>query len=66
MLCVVVLLCCCVLCCVVVGVVVVPDTFEDVCMCTTCKPGDADLHEATGKLPNPSPDVNRIAPTITL
>ena len=47
--------------CIIVVVDVVPDTFEDVCMCTTslpcystwliqetCKPGDAGLHEAPG------------------
>ena len=69
----------CVMCVMCVMCVVVPDTYEKVCMCTTsllcystglkqrsCKPGDAGLHEAPGKLPNPSPDVNKIAPNIIL
>ena len=59
----------------IVVVVVVPDTYENVCLCTTslpcystsqiersCKPGDAGLHEAPRGLPNPSPDANRILP----
>ena len=32
----------------------------------TCKPGDAGLHEAPGKLPNSNPDLNRITPCLIL